>query len=80
MEKLYDIENSSTAYDILTSARFFFYVNDYEKFDEIIDKLQENNSGNGEELIVRGWRYCFSNDINAIVIIIFSFLINIHSY
>ena len=34
---MYDIENSSTPLYLLTSARFFFYFNDLEKFDEIID-------------------------------------------
>jgi len=67
LEKLYDIENSSIASDLLTSARFFFYVNDNEKFEEIIEKLQDNNSSSGEDLIVKGWRLCYSNDANAIV-------------
>jgi len=61
------VENSSTASDLLTSAKFFFYVNDQEKFDEVIEKLQEINTGNGEDLIVKGWRYCFSSDLNQIV-------------
>jgi len=42
-------------------------VCDQEKFDEIIEKLQENNPGNGEELIVKGWRFCFYTDLNQIV-------------
>ena len=65
---MYDIENSSTPLDLLTSARFFFYVNDFEKFDEIIEKLQDNIPSNGDDLIVKGWKLCFSNDINNIVI------------
>lgn len=64
---MYDIENSSFAMDILNSARFYFYINDYEKFDEMIEKLQDNAVPNGDDLIVRGWKFCYSNDINLIV-------------
>ena len=71
---MYDIENSSSSSDLLTSARFFFYINDLEKFDEILEKLNDNPVTNGDDLILKGWRYCFSNDINLIVQ--FLFLIN----
>ena len=64
---MYDIENSSTPMDLLTSARFFFYVNEMEKFDEVMEKLQENVPSNGDDLIIKGWRLCFSNDMNNIV-------------
>jgi hypothetical protein len=72
---MYDIENSSTPLDLLTSARFFFYVNDLEKFDEITEKLQDNIPSNGDDLIVKGWKLCFSNDINNIVNLILLYYI-----
>jgi hypothetical protein len=64
---MYDIEASSSPYDMINCARFYFYVNDYEKYEELIEKTNDMNFETGEDLIVKGWRDCFSNDENMIV-------------
>ncbi len=67
LEKMYDIESTSTAQDMINCARFYFYINDIEKFDEMIEKCAEMNYESGEDLIVKGWRHCYSTDQNLIV-------------
>ncbi len=64
---MYDIESQSTPNDMINCARFFYYINDFEKFDELIEKCGDMNFDTGEDMIVKGWRFCYSSDINMIV-------------
>ena len=36
---MYDIENSLTSVDIINCARFYWYLGDNDKFDELIEKV-----------------------------------------
>jgi tetratricopeptide repeat protein 21B len=66
LKKLYDYENSSTATDLVTCLKFFFYIGDFEKYEELAEKINDMHYEDGEDLLVKGWRLCFSNDITAI--------------
>lgn len=54
--------------DILSSMRFFTYIDDLDKYldiEEMYDNNFNNNNGsssNGEDLIVKGWSLCYSNN------------------
>jgi hypothetical protein len=64
---MYELENTATPKDLINCARFYNHINDNEKYEEIIEKLGEAQFPEGEDLIVKGWRNCYSSDENTIV-------------
>jgi hypothetical protein len=54
---------------LVNCARFYSYIDDEEKYQEVIAKLTSLNVelDDGEDLIVKGWRLCSNPDPEAIV-------------
>jgi hypothetical protein len=74
IEKTYEIENNSSPSDMINSARFFSYLGEMEKYEEIIEKIGDTHFNDGEDLIVKGWKCCYSQDPNIIVSFLFFLL------
>ena len=76
--KIYDIEPNSV--DIINSARFFWYLGDNEKFDELVEKVNLNLKNelndhvveDGEDFIIKGWRNCFTQEEETQVFVFFN--------
>ena len=50
--------------DLVNAMRFYYYVNDLDRFYDCSD-LMENakiNSNDGEDLLVKGWNLCYSDN------------------
>jgi hypothetical protein len=62
-----EFEVTLTSVDVINSARFYFYIGDNIKFDEMISKSERFTYEDGEDVIVKGWKLCFLNDKNQIV-------------
>lgn len=62
LNRLKNEAKSLLAADIIHAMRFYFYVNNIDKFYECDDLLINNNlkSTDGDEIIVRGWNLCYS--------------------
>jgi len=67
LEISYDCQNSCTVVDLVNCAKFYLYINDIDKFEEMIEMLNERHVDNGEDLILKGWRMCYSADLENIV-------------
>lgn len=63
---MYDIESSCTSTDLISCLRFYFYIGDNEKYEEISEKINDMHYEDGEDLIVKGWRYGSSQDLTMI--------------
>jgi tetratricopeptide (TPR) repeat protein len=61
---MYDLETSCTSTDLINCLRFYFYIGDNEKYDEILEKVKNMHYEDGEDLIVKGWKCCYSPDPN----------------
>ena len=64
---MYDLESSCTSTDLINCCRFYFYIADHEKFDELIERTKDMHFEDGEDLLVKGWKFCYSLDANMIV-------------
>lgn len=48
--------------DVLSSMRFFLYMDELDKYFEMEDLFDSlPNNTNGEDLLVKGWNLCYSN-------------------
>ena len=57
------LESSLTVPDTVNAMRFFTYLHDDEKFNDLNEKLSMMEQGeDSEELIVKGWKYAMEND------------------
>ena len=66
IEKQLEIENSANKTDILNAMRFFTYLEDDEKFNDLYEKYkQANGPSDGTDLIIRGWKYALDNNISS---------------
>lgn len=59
-------ESTANINDLVTAMRFTTYTKDEDKFNDILDKLTVNeHNEEGDELIVKGWKYAIDDEMES---------------